>query len=75
MIRKIKMWLYEHFLPWETKEIYLKDMQDLLRANEALKAENERLRAYAKGMQDATRRGFKVYINDDKQNSNRRSIP
>ena len=50
MIRRFKMWLYETFLPRETKEMYLKDIRSLIEANKSQKGEIERLKAYIEGM-------------------------
>ena len=70
MIRRFKMWLYGRFLPSVTKDLYLNDMQNLLKANAAQKAEIAELRAYARGMQQALRARIiiKNEVKHDKEN-------
>lgn len=67
MLRRFKTWLYKRFLPRETKEIYLRDMQNLLDSNKALKAENERLSAYIRGMEYACRRNTRIEIHNNSE--------
>lgn len=67
MLRRFKLWLYGRFLPRETKEIYLKDIQGLLDNNKALKAENERLRAYIQGIEYAIRRNTRIEIHNNNE--------
>ena len=56
MIKKIKQWIIETFLPVWAKETVLKDLNESRQKIEALQAENERLRAYAAGLEYALRR-------------------
>ena len=65
MIRRFKMWLYRKFLPWETKEMYLADIQKLLAANAAQKEEIKRMQAYIDGLQYALRNGVRVTIKNN----------
>ena len=63
MIRRFKTWLYEKYLPWVTKEIYMKDLNALLQANKAQKMEIERLNAYIRGLEYRAR--VKVVIHNE----------
>ena len=65
MIRRFKLWLYHKFLPRETKELYLKDINQLLAANAAQKEEIKRLQAYIDGLQYALRNGVRVTIKNE----------
>lgn len=65
MIRRFKTWLYNKFLPRETKDLYLSDMQKLLAANAAQKEEIKRMQAYIDGLQYALRNGVRVTIKNN----------
>lgn len=65
MIRKFKMWLYKKYLPRETKEIYLKDMEDLLATNNDLKQQLRELRAYVDGVQDVIKSRARIEIKNE----------
>lgn len=62
-MRRFKLWLYDKFLPWATKEIYQKDMASLLACNKAQKVEIERLKAYIQGLEYRAR--TKIVIHNE----------
>ena len=65
MIRKFRMWLYNKYLPRETKEAYMDDMKKLLQCNKELKQENRELKAYIEGVQDMMRSRMRVEIKNE----------
>lgn len=50
MIKRLRVWFYEHFLPLWAKNTLLLENEALRRENERLKAENQAFRAYIRGM-------------------------
>ena len=52
MIRRLRHWLIERYLPVWAKETILEDNRRLRRQLEQEKAENSSLRAYARGLEE-----------------------
>ena len=64
-MRKLKDWLYNKFLPWETKQIYQREVE-LLREQVAKQAQTiERLQAYIDGVHDVIRQRMKIEIKNE----------
>lgn len=62
----MKKWFLENFLPMWAKETVLADNRSLQAEIEKLRQENERLRAYVRGVQFGLRAGKKVQNTNDK---------
>lgn len=65
LIRKIHDWLFDKFLPWETKEEYIKTLNLLREKNDALEQENKKLQAYIDGVQYTMRHQRRVEIKNE----------
>ena len=65
MIRRFKMWLYQKYLPRETKEIYMKDLAGVIEANKELKQQIKELKAYIDGVQDVIRSRARIEIKNE----------
>ena len=63
MIRKMKQWLYDRFLPMWAKETVLADNRDLQRKVAELEQKNRELEAYIDGMQTGVRSLRRIVIN------------
>ena len=64
MIRKMKQWLYDRFLPMWAKETVLADNRDLQRKVAELEQKNRELEAYIDGMQTGVRSLRRIVINN-----------
>ena len=62
-MRKLKKWLYNKFLPAWCKEDLMEANAHLTGVIVELKRENEKLRAYIRGMETALRRCGRITIN------------
>lgn len=66
MIRRIKDWLYNHFLPRVLKDTLQRDLKAAERENEKLRAQIRELRSYIDGMNTAIRAGRRsIVINNE----------
>jgi len=65
MRQRIRRWLYEHFLPKVTKDEYMREMDELRKAYEAVKARNRELEAYIDGVHDCLRARARVEIKNE----------
>lgn len=65
MIRKIKQWFYDRFLPMWAKETVLKENRELLRQNEDLQKKLEIQRAYIAGLETGTRALRRIVVNNN----------
>lgn len=63
MIRKIKKWLIEHFLPMWAKETVLEDNRILQREIERLRAEIDKKDAYIHGLESGIKAQRRIVIN------------
>lgn len=63
MLRKIKRWFYDHFLPMWAKESLLKDLLTMERGYEEKCQELEKLKAYMAGMEAGLRKQRRIVIN------------
>lgn len=64
MIRKLKEWIWQRFLPVWAKETLLRDNQELRERNAKLKAELDLLKAYADGLEAGVRAQRRIIINN-----------
>lgn len=79
MIRKIKQWFYDHFLPMWAKETLLADNRRLLKEVERLNIQLMQKKAYITGLEDGIRAQRRIIINtgggvvrsEQKQNADR----
>ncbi len=64
-MKKIREWLYNNFLPKETKEIYLREREVL--ENHIAKQEQtiKELNAYINGVHDVIRQRIRIEINNE----------
>lgn len=65
MIKKIKQWLFDRFLPMWAKETLLKENRALCREVEALKQKLEIQGAYLAGMENGVRALRRIVINNN----------
>ena len=65
MIRKIKQWLVDSFLPMWAKEIVLQENRTLRRENEELKNKLEVQSAYIAGIEAGGRALRRIVINNN----------
>ena len=65
MIRKIKQWFYDRFLPMWAKETVLKENRELLRRNEDLQKKLEIQNAYIAGLETGTRALRRIVVNNN----------
>ena len=63
MIRKMKQWLYDRFLPMWAKETVLVDNRDLQRKVAELEQKNRELEAYIDGLHTGIRSMRRIVIN------------
>ncbi len=63
MIKKIKAWMIERFLPQWAKQAMLEENQRLREQVEALKRENDRLVAYIEGYESGVKAHRRIIIN------------
>lgn len=63
MFKRIKRWLFDHFLPMWAKETLLTDYRNLERAYKEQNQELERLKAYISGMEAGVRSHRRIVIN------------
>ena len=63
MIKKIKAWMIERFLPQWAKDAMLEENQRLREQVEALKRENNRLTAYIEGYEAGVKAHRRIIIN------------
>lgn len=64
MIKKIKNWLFDRFLPMWAKETVLADNRQLRREIEELEQKNRELQAYIDGLQAGIRGMRRIVINN-----------
>ena len=65
MIERFKEWLYNNFLPKETKEIYLRE-REVYRGQIAKQAQTIReLNAYIDGVHDVIKQRMRIEINNE----------
>lgn len=62
---KFKRWLIEKFLPAWCRDEMLDTNRDLVRAADDLRRENERLKAYINGLEDAMRAQRRIVIRNE----------
>nr|DAI03637.1 MAG TPA: FIP FIP domain [Caudoviricetes sp.] len=62
---KFKRWLIEKFLPAWCRDEMLDTNRDLVRAVDDLRRENERLKAYINGLEDAMRAQRRIVIRNE----------
>ena len=65
MIRKIRDWLYKKFLPKVTYDEYMRELEQLRKAYDNVKARNRELEAYIDGVHDCLRARPKVEIKNE----------
>lgn len=65
MIRKIKQWLFDRFLPMWAKETLLKENRELRRENEVLRQKLEIQNAYIAGLETGVRALRRIVINNN----------
>lgn len=65
MIRKIKQWFYDRFLPMWAKETLLKENRELLRRNEDIQKKLEIQNAYIAGLETGTRALRRIVVNNN----------
>lgn len=65
MIKKIKQWLIDHFLPMWAKETVLRENRQLQKECEDLKHKLETQTAYMAGMEAGTRALRRIVINNN----------
>ena len=65
MIRKIRDWLYKKFLPKVTYDEYMRELEQLRKAYDHVKARNRELEAYIDGVHDCLRARPKVEIKNE----------
>jgi hypothetical protein len=63
MIRKIKKWFWDRFLPMWAKETLLTDNRILQREVENLRAEIEKKDAYIRGLENGIKAQRRIVIN------------
>lgn len=63
MIKKIKHWLVERFLPIYLREDLLRENQKLLEKVKQLEEQNARLRAYIDGFESGVKAHRRIIIN------------
>ena len=65
---RLRHWLVQHFLPLWAKETILAENRRLREELERRRAENERLRAYANGLEAGLRavRGIRISVTADR---------
>lgn len=61
-MRRFKTWLMEKFLPAWAKEEYHRQLHDMEQENKRLREKVNRMEDYLAGMENALRRGRKIYI-------------
>lgn len=64
-MRRLKNWLYNHFLPMWAKETVLKENRELLRRNEDLQKKLEIQNAYIAGLETGTRALRRIVVNNN----------
>ena len=64
-MKKIRDFLYKRFLPWETKELYLNELNALRSKVEQQNRELESLRAYLDGINHALRSQRRIVIKNE----------
>lgn len=64
-MKKIKKWLINRFLPAWAKETLLKEQEQLLRENAALKAKLKEQEAYIDGLEMGIRNQRRIIINNN----------
>lgn len=64
MIKKIKQWLYDHFLPMWAKETLLEDYRNLQKKYERLQEEIARKDAYIDGLTVGIKAQRRIVINN-----------
>ena len=62
---KFKRWLIEKFVPAWCRDEMLDTNRDLVRAVDDLRRENERLKAYINGLEDAMRAQRRIVIRNE----------
>ena len=62
---RLKEWLYNEFLPKETKEIYLKERKVYKSQIEYQSQKINELQAYIDGVHDVIRQRMKITINNE----------
>lgn len=65
MIRKIKQWLFDRFLPMWVKETLLKDNRRLCQENEDLQKKLDIQNAYIAGLETGVRALRRIVINNN----------
>lgn len=64
-MRRFLDWLYKKYLPYETRELYEREVASLRKQVDTLKGRNRELEAYIEGMTSALRAGRKIEINNE----------
>ena len=64
-MRRFRDWLYNKFLPWETKKIYQQEVDSLRKAFDAQQARINELEAYINGMHEALKQRVRININNE----------
>lgn len=65
LIRKFHDWLFNKFLPWETKEEYIKTVNLLREKCDNLEQENKKLQAYIDGVQYVVRHQRRIEVKNE----------
>ena len=65
MRQRIREWLYNRFLPKVTKDEYMRELSELRKAYEAVKARNRELEAYIDGVHTCLRSRARVEIKNE----------
>lgn len=65
LFRRFKSWFYNKFLPFETKEMYMNDLNNLLKCNKEQAQEIRELRAYIEGVQDVIKSRARIEIRNE----------
>ena len=64
-MRKIRDWLYNKFLPWETKEIYQREVAMLRGTVDKQRAKINEMQAYIDGVHDVIRQRTRIEIKNE----------